>query len=145
MAGLTISVGSGTSQEKILVEWDRQNRAEGLKAVNTSYFQRQSDYELALRSGRTDAHSARTRPSPTTSRSPGRRRSRAPYSGGGASIDGRIAVMTLKGNGLIEAVGEALNAVVKEGKCLEVLKRWGLESEALEESLVNPPGLPREM
>ena len=54
MAGLKIAVGSGTNQEKILLEWDKQNQAEGLKPVDVQYYQNDSDTTLALQSGRID-------------------------------------------------------------------------------------------
>jgi polar amino acid transport system substrate-binding protein len=36
-----------------------------------------------------------------------------------------------------------LNNAIKGGQYAKVLTRWGLTSEAVTESLVNPPGLPR--
>ena len=54
VAGLTVAVGSGTNQEKILLAWDQQNRAAGLKPVDVQYFQNDSDTTLALQSGRID-------------------------------------------------------------------------------------------
>nr|BFE59770.1 ABC transporter substrate-binding protein [Dactylosporangium thailandense] len=143
IAGLNLSVASGTNQEKILLDWNEQNKAAGRKAVNISYFEN-SDYQLALRSGRTDAHFG---PNPTVAYHvavAGETRIAGTYSGGGASVDGRIAAMTVKGNGLIDPVAAALNAVIKDGKYAEVLKRWGLSNEAVPQALVNPPGLPRE-
>ncbi|WP_432841849.1 transporter substrate-binding domain-containing protein [Dactylosporangium sp. CA-092794] len=143
IAGLNVSVASGTNQEKILLEWDQQNKAAGRKPVNISYFE-SSDYQLALRSGRIDAHFG---PNPTVAYHvavAGETRIAGTYSGGGASVEGRIAAMTVKGSGLAEPVAAALDAVIKDGKYAEVLKRWGLSNEAIPESKVNPPGLPRE-
>ncbi|WP_163434392.1 transporter substrate-binding domain-containing protein, partial [Escherichia coli] len=37
IAGLRIITGSGTIQEKILLEWDKQNAAKGLKPVELQY------------------------------------------------------------------------------------------------------------
>ncbi|MER7006176.1 ABC transporter substrate-binding protein [Dactylosporangium sp. NPDC000555] len=143
IAGLNVSVGSGTNQEKILLSWDEENKKAGRKPVNISYFE-SSDYQLALRSGRTDAHFG---PNPTVAYHvavAGETRIAGTYSGGGASVDGRIAAMTVKGSGLVDPVAAALNAVIKDGKYAEVLERWGLSNEAVPEALVNPPGLPRE-
>ena len=39
--------------------------------------------------------------------------------------------MTQTGNGLAEPIRDALNVVIKNGKYAEVLKRWGLENEAV--------------
>jgi polar amino acid transport system substrate-binding protein len=142
IAGLNVSVASGTNQEKILLNWDEENKKAGRKPVNISYFE-SSDYQLALRSGRTDAHFG---PNPTVAYHvavANETRIAGTYSGGGASIDGRIAAMTVKGSGLVDPVAAALNAVIKDGKYAEVLKRWGLSNEAVPQALVNPPGLPR--
>ena len=38
VAGLRIIVSSGTNQEKMLLEWDRQNVAAGLKPVEFQYY-----------------------------------------------------------------------------------------------------------
>lgn len=56
VAGRTIAVASGTNQEKILVDWSKQNEKAGRKAVTIKYFQKDTDYYLALQSGRIDAY-----------------------------------------------------------------------------------------
>jgi polar amino acid transport system substrate-binding protein len=62
---------------------------------------------------------------------------------GGFPANANIAAGTKKGNGLIEGVSLVLNNAIKGGQYAKVLTRWGLTSEAVTESLVNPPGLPR--
>ncbi|MCT9930289.1 ABC transporter substrate-binding protein [Planotetraspora sp. A-T 1434] len=144
IAGLTVSVGSGTNQEKILLDWDKQNKAAGLKPVKIQYYQKAADYYLALKSGRIVANFG---PNPTAAYHAavtGDTKIVGTYSGGGATVQGLIAAMTQKGNGLAKPVSEALNALIKSGKYAEVLARWGLSSEAVQESSVNPPGLPRQ-
>ncbi|MGZ3146228.1 ABC transporter substrate-binding protein [Lentzea chajnantorensis] len=142
VAGKVIAVTSGTNQEKILVDWSTRNVADGLKATDVKYFQNSSDYYLALQSGRIDAYLG---PNPTAAY-------HAAVSGqtevigtfsGGAAVQGKIAVTTLKGNGLVVPVQEALNQLIANGKYAEVLKRWGLADEAVPTSEVNPPGLPK--
>ncbi|AWS42119.1 ABC transporter substrate-binding protein [Streptosporangium sp. 'caverna'] len=143
IAGLNVSVGSGTNQEKILLDWDAQNQKAGLKAARIQYYQKYGDVLLALKSGRIQAYFG---PNPSIAYQVavgGDSRIVGTVPGGG-SIQGLIAVMTLKGNGLVKPVNEALNELIKNGKYAEVLKRWGLENEALPESLINPPGLPRQ-
>lgn len=56
VAGKTISVSSGTNQEKILVDWSEENVKAGRKPVDIKYFQKDTDYYLALQSGRIDAY-----------------------------------------------------------------------------------------
>lgn len=144
IAGLRVSVGSGTNQEKILLDWDRQNREAGLKPVEVQYYQQAADTYLALKSGRIQAYFG---PYPTAayhSAVSGDTKIVGTYSGGGADRQGLIAAMTRKGSGLAEPVRDAINVVIRNGRYQEVLARWGLEKEAVPESLVNPPGLPRE-
>ncbi|WP_367129833.1 ABC transporter substrate-binding protein [Saccharothrix sp. HUAS TT1] len=142
VAGKVISVGSGTNQEKILVEWSRANEARGLPATDIKYFQNTSDYYLALESGRIDAHLG---PNPTAAyhaATSGSTEVIGTFSGGGA-IAGKIAVTSKKGGGLAEPVAEAIDHLIATGKYAEVLDRWGLADEAVPRSEVNPPGLPR--
>ena len=54
-----------------------------------------------------------------------------------------IAAATKKGNGLIESVSIVLNSIIESGEYQEVLDRWGLDSESIGSSEVNPPGLPK--
>ncbi|MEV4583275.1 transporter substrate-binding domain-containing protein [Nonomuraea jabiensis] len=66
------------------------------------------------------------------------------FSGAGPDLQGLVAAMTKKDNGLVEPLHEALNTVIENGTYKQVLERWGLANEAIPESKVNPPGLPRQ-
>jgi polar amino acid transport system substrate-binding protein len=142
VAGLRIAVGSGTNQEKILLAWDKANQAKGLKPVDVQYFQNDGDTTLALQSGRIDlsfgpnataAYKAATSPDDFTV---------VGTVNGGWPQTAQIAVTTAKGNGLAPAVTAALNAAIADGSYAQVLKRWGLTSEAISKSETNPAGLP---
>jgi polar amino acid transport system substrate-binding protein len=142
IAGLTVGVGAGTNQEQILLRWDQQNKAAGLAPVKFQYYQATSDYYLALRSGRIDAYVG---PNPTAAYHvavDGTTKIAGTVSGGG-TIPADIAAMTKKDDGLVQALRQALDALIKDGRYAEVLKRWNLTSEALPASEVNPRGLPR--
>ena len=143
VAGKTIAVGSGTNQEKILVDWSKENEKAGREPVDIKYFQNVSDYYLALQSGRIDAYLG---PNPTAAyhvASAGQTEVIGKFSGGGASIQGKIAATTKKDSGLVAAYAAALDHIVENGTYGQVLKRWGLNSEAVKKSEINPPGLPR--
>lgn len=142
VAGKVIAVSSGTNQEKILVDWSARNVAAGLKPTDIKYFQNSTDYYLALQSGRIEAYLG---PNPTSAyhaATSGQTEIIGTFSGG-ASVQGKIAVTTLKGNGLIEPVQEALNRLIANGEYAEVLRRWGLADEAVPTSEINPQGLPK--
>ncbi|GAA4554087.1 ABC transporter substrate-binding protein [Amycolatopsis samaneae] len=142
VAGLTVGVGAGTNQEQILLRWDEQNRAAGLKPVKFQYYQVTSDYYLALKSGRIDVYVG---PNPSAvyhAAVDGQSRIVGTISGGG-QIPADIAAMTKKGNGLVTALQKAIQHEIGNGQYAEVLKRWNLSNEAVTASEVNPKGLPR--
>ncbi|MFG6195482.1 ABC transporter substrate-binding protein [Nonomuraea sp. JJY05] len=144
IAGLRVSVGSGTNQEKILLDWDKQNKAAGLKPVEILYYEKYSDVLLGLKSGRVQAYFG---PNPTIAYNiaiSGGSRIVGTFSGAGPDLQGLIAAMTKKDNGLVKPLNEALNTVIENGRYKEVLDRWGLGNEAIPESQINPPGLPRQ-
>ncbi|MGI5399977.1 ABC transporter substrate-binding protein [Streptomyces sp. CA-135486] len=143
VAGKTISVSSGTNQEKILVDWSEQNVKAGLKPVDIKYFQKDTDYYLALQSGRIDAYLG---PNPTAAyhvASAGQTQIIGTLSGGGSQVQGKIAATTKKGSGLVEAYAAAIDQIIKDGSYAKVLKRWGISSEAVAKSEINPLGLPK--
>jgi len=62
---------------------------------------------------------------------------------GGWPDTAQIAAGTKKGNGLIEAVHIVLNKLIEDGTYTDLLEFWGLDSEAVTSSEINPPGLPK--
>ncbi|MFI0818362.1 ABC transporter substrate-binding protein [Streptomyces sp. NPDC021098] len=142
VAGRTISVSSGTNQEKILVDWNKENEKAGRKPVDIKYFQKDTDYYLALQSGRIDAYLG---PHPTAAyhvASAGQTQIIGTLSGGGDLVQGKIAATTKKGSGLVDAYAAAIDHIIQDGSYARVLKRWGLSSEAVKKSEINPRGLP---
>jgi polar amino acid transport system substrate-binding protein len=145
LAGTTVAVGSGTNQEKILLEWKKQLETEG-KTFTVKYFPNQNGSNLALASGKIDVYFG---PNPsiqyhisqgTGGTSP--TRTAGTWSGAGGSLQGLIAATTKKGNGLVAPLAEAINYLIKNGQYDAWLKAYNLTSEAVPTSLVNPPGLP---
>ncbi|MFF2041607.1 ABC transporter substrate-binding protein [Kitasatospora sp. NPDC058170] len=142
IAGKTIAVASGTNQEKLLIGWNEQNVKNGLKPADLKYFQNSADYYLALSSGRVDVYVG---PNPSTAFhgvQSGETEVIGTYSGGG-DVLGKIAATTKKDNGLVRALGGALDEIIRNGTYGQVLKRWGLDGEAVRSSEINPPGLPK--
>lgn len=144
VAGLVVGVGSGTNQEKILLEWDRLNTEAGLDPVEgPEYYEQFSDVLLALQSGRLETYvgpnaslAYQAAINPQDFRVVG-------TLNGGWPDTAEIAVATRKGAEAADAVTAALNHAIEDGSYLEVLERWGLETEAVAESRTNPPGLPK--
>jgi polar amino acid transport system substrate-binding protein len=142
VAGLRVIVGSGTNQEKILQAWDAENIAAGLDPVEYLYFDDTASGSLALKSGRADANFGPNATSAFAAATDGETRLVGTVNGGWPAT-APIAAATKKGNGLIESVDLVLNEAIADGAYEEVLERWGLTSESVDEAEVNPPGLPK--
>ncbi|MEV5312521.1 MULTISPECIES: ABC transporter substrate-binding protein [unclassified Streptomyces] len=143
VAGRTVAVGSGTNQEKLLIEWSEENEKAGRKPVDIKYYQNDSDTYLALQSGRIDLYLG---PHPTAAyhaATSGKTEVVGTYSGAGATLQGLIAATTKKDSGLVKPLSAALDEVIDNGTYAQVLKRWGLSEEAVPQSEINPPGLPK--
>ena len=144
VAGKKIAVGSGTNQEKILVEWSKEAVAAGLPPVDIKYYQTNQATYLALGSGQIDAYLG---PNPTAAYHvavSGQTEIIGTHSGAGATLQGKIALTTKKGNGLIKAYAAAVDELIRSGDYARILARWNLASEAVPAAEINPPGLPIE-
>lgn len=142
IAGRVLAVSSGTNQEKILVDWNKANVTAGLKKATIRYYQNPADRYLALQSGQIDAYVG---PSPNIQhhiRTAKKTVEVGRFSGGG-DRQGLIGVLTKKGADLAPAFAAAINAAIEDGSYAKVLKRWGVQGDAISRSLVNPPGLPK--
>ncbi|MEE1672016.1 transporter substrate-binding domain-containing protein (plasmid) [Streptomyces sp. WAC07094] len=145
LAGKTVSVGAGTNQERILLEWQKKLHSEG-KKLTIKYFQDNNSLYLALNSGKIDAYLG---PSPNlsyhvtqTASTPNATRIAGQYSGAGASLQGLIAATAKKDSGLAKPLADAINHLIENGQYAKWLAAWNLSSDAVTESEVNPPGLP---
>lgn len=141
-AGLKISVGGGTNQERILVEWSKLNVAAGLKPIELQLFDDEAGRLVALRSGRVDVivqpHAQLVF---ISARDKDIRRVGTLSAGWPLKSD--VAITTRKGSGLVDALTVATNGLIANGKFRQSLARWSLEEEALDRSETNPPGLPK--
>ncbi|MFI9505564.1 ABC transporter substrate-binding protein [Nocardia sp. NPDC052566] len=143
LAGKRIGVGTATNQEQLLLKWNEQNRAEGLPAIDLAYFDKTSDYFLALASSRLDGYVGPNPASVYHVATAKQTKILATFSGAGDALQGEIAVLTKKDNGLIGAVHKALEHAIKDGSYQKVIDRWGLQNETVPASRINPPGLPK--
>ncbi|MER6416485.1 ABC transporter substrate-binding protein [Streptomyces humidus] len=145
LAGKTVSVSSGTNQERILLEWKARLAKEG-KKLTVKYFQDGNSVYLALSSGKVDAYLG---PNPgiayhnrQVANTPDATRTAGTYSGAGASLQGLIAATAKKDSGLAKPLADAINHLIENGQYAEWLKAYDLSNEAVAKSEVNPPGLP---
>ncbi|WP_420179217.1 ABC transporter substrate-binding protein [Paenarthrobacter sp. TA1.8] len=142
VAGKRIIVGSGTNQEAILVRWDEENKKNGLKPVEFQYYDDDSASQLALQSGRADLTFGPNASAAYKAAKDGKTKEVGTLEGGWP-LKAEIAFTTQKGNGLAVAAQAALNTLIKDGSYGKILDRWGLSSEAIPASELNPAGLPK--
>ncbi|BCY07672.1 ABC transporter substrate-binding protein [Actinoplanes sp. L3-i22] len=144
VAGRKVAVSSGTNQEKILVEWSKEAEKQGLKPVDIKYYQTNQATYLALGSGQIDLYLG---PNPSVAYQVAidpKFEIIGTYSGAGASLQGKIALTTKKDDGLVKALGGAVDKLIATGDYQKILQRWNLTNEAVTASEINPPGLPKE-
>lgn len=142
VAGKRIIVGSGTNQEAILVRWDEENKAKGLEPVAFQYYDDDSASTLALQSGRADLTFGPNASAAYKAAKDGKTKEVGTLNGGWP-LTAEIAFTTQKGNGLAVAAQAALNQLIEDGDYAKILDRWGLSSEAIQKSELNPAGLPK--
>lgn len=145
LAGKTIAVGSGTNQEKILLEWRDKLKAEG-KKLDVKYFADNNSAYLALNAEKIDGYFG---PNPAiayhvtqSASTPQPTRSGGTYSGAGASLQGLICATAKKDSGLAKPLADAINYLIEHGQYAKWLEAWNLKDEAVQKAEVNPPGLP---
>ena len=142
IAGLRVITDAGTNQEKILLEWDRENVAHGLKPISVQYYDDDAVRSVALQSGRADAIFSVNAMLLYDAARQGKTRQVGTVSGGWPRT-AEVAVTTRKGSGLADPLTIALNDLIRNGQYRAVLDRWNLGSEAVEKAATNPPGLPK--
>jgi len=141
-AGLTIITGSGTNQERILLEWSRRDVAAGLQPISPQYYDDQTAVILALLSGCADAIFNPNGPLAYEAAKHGRIRLVGTVNAGWP-LRSDVGIATRKGAGLAPALTQAINDLISGGSYAVALKRWSLDEEALPKSETNPPGLPK--
>ena len=142
IAGLRIITDAGTNQEKILLAWDKENVAHGLKPVTVQYYDDDAVRAVALQSGRADAIFSVNAVLAYLAGQQGKIRLVGTVSGGWPRT-AEVAITTRKGSGLADPLTTSLNDLIKGGKYLQVLDKWNLDSEAINKAATNPPGLPK--
>lgn len=142
IAGLRIITDAGTNQEKILLAWDKDNVAHGLKPVSIQYYDDDAVRAVALQSGRADAIFSVNAVLAYLAAQQGKLRLVGTVSGGWPRT-AEVAITTRKGSGLADPLTTSLNDLIKDGKYHQILDKWNLDSEAINKAATNPPGLPR--
>ncbi|WP_449276821.1 transporter substrate-binding domain-containing protein [Leucobacter sp. GX24907] len=142
VAGLKVIVGSGTNQEAFLLDWFDQLEEQGLEPGEPVYYEDTAAGLLALTSGRADANIEPYSMAAFREATFGETRIVGSFNSAWP-VNGQVGTATAKGNGLIEPVQIVLNDLIETGVYDEVLERWGQGAESIDESLINPPGLPR--
>ncbi|MHC2296046.1 ABC transporter substrate-binding protein [Rhizobium mongolense] len=142
IAGRKVITDAGTNQEKILLEWDRENVAAGLKPIEVQYYDDDAVKDLAVQSGRADAVFSVNATQAYASGLNGKTKLVGTVSGGWP-ITAEIAVTTRKDSGLAAPLTGIINDLIASGAYGKILDTWNLGPEAIDEAKTNPPGLPK--
>jgi polar amino acid transport system substrate-binding protein len=137
VAGLTLAVGSGTNQERILLDWNKELQAKGQKPATLEYYQNAGDALLAIQSGRIDTYLG-PNPNAVYQQTQGTVKVVGTVNAGWPNTT-YVAATVLKGTGLVDAVEAALQHAFDDGSYAKTLARWGLSDEAVDQPVVNPP------
>ncbi|CAG9239230.1 Periplasmic binding protein [Paraburkholderia tropica] len=142
VAGLRVITDAGTNQEKVLLEWNKENIAHGLKPLTVQYYDDDAVRTVALQAGRADAIFSVNAVLAWQAAVQGKTRLVGTVSGGWPRT-AEVAITTRKGSGLAVPLTQVLNDLIQSGKYGQVLTRWNLQSEGIAHSATNPPGLPK--
>lgn len=136
VAGKRVIVGSGTNQEHILLDWNEQLRQQHLTPATPIYLTDDATTTLFLQSGRADINFGPQAAAAWKAALNGRTKvvGYSPYKAW-------VATTTLKGNGLVKALNQALNDAIESGHYQKILSRWGEAQEGVAHSQINPPGI----
>jgi polar amino acid transport system substrate-binding protein len=136
ISGLSIGVGSGTNQERILLDWNSQLESEGKEPASLEYYVSAGDALLAIQSGRLDSYLG-PNPNAVYQASVGDVEVVGTVNAGWPNTT-YVAATTLKGNGLAEAIQASLQHAFDDGSYQQTLERWGLQDEAVDAPELNP-------
>lgn len=143
ISGRRIGVSSGTLQEHVLLDWNKQNTDAGRPPAEVLYFQNATDGYLAISSKRIDAWLG-PNPSATYHVVASGQTEIVGTVSSSYPVEGKVGIISRRGSGLADPFAAAINKSIADGSYRQVLAKWGLESEAVPRSEVNPPGLPRQ-
>lgn len=133
ISGLRIAAAAGTNQDRVLGEWNDALIAEGKEPAEIYHYVNENDMTMALVADRLDAffnhlpgasYLANTRDDVEV----------AGQVSAGWPQETLVGTAMGRGSGLAPAVTAALNELIDEGTYQEVLERWDLGEEALEQT-----------
>ena len=133
IAGLKIVVGSGTNQERLLLNWIENNRQKGLNPAQPIYLEDGAAANLALQSGRVDAYLI-----PNVMGVWQQANGANIKAVGGLNGTWSVAVAVKKGTGLVNAIQTSINGVIANGTYSQALSRWNLQNQGIPQSVINP-------
>jgi polar amino acid transport system substrate-binding protein len=143
IAGLRIITGSGTIQEKIILEWDRLNQEAGLPPVaEIQYYDDDAAASLAIASGRADTNFNPNATQAYHALLTGDTKLVGTVSSGWP-LPAEVGITTVKGSGLAEPFTQAINHLIDTGTYAKLLEQWNLTPEGVDKAQTNPPGLPK--
>jgi polar amino acid transport system substrate-binding protein len=140
IAGLKVIVQASTNQEQIVLRWNKQNIAAGLKPVEIQYYDDDVVQRLAIQSGRADAYVGPNAIAAYEARD-GKTKLAGVFSGGWP-LNAEIAVTSRKGSGIADAITRGAEHADQERQLRQGAVALEPESEAIE--VAHQPARPAE-
>lgn len=138
LAGRSVALASGSTQEQIMLKWSAENRRAGRMPIDIQYYQKASDYYLALQSGRVDVYVGPSSSVAYHARTARQTELVGVVDSAADTIDSQVGAMSRKGDGTAAAVSAAVDELAGNGKYRKALARWGLDEQTIKTSTVNP-------
>jgi polar amino acid transport system substrate-binding protein len=134
LCGLTISTVAADSSIAILQGYSTQCTAAGLKPITVTTFADQGSAVVAVQSGQANATTATV-----TNLGYVSVQAKGTFQIDGPSFDYvYIGIATKKGNGLAPVLAKAVNDLIASGRYMAILKKYGVQADAITHATVNP-------
>lgn len=134
LCGLKISVVAADSAIPVLKDQSQKCTAAGKKAIEVQTFADQGAATLAVSSKQVDATTATL-----TNLGYISKQSKDQFTIGGPKYQFvLIGIATKKGNGMAQALADAINELIANGEYAKILQRYGVQGDAIEKAEVNP-------
>ena len=134
LCGAKVAVENGTTQQGQAQDQSKQCTAAGKPAVTVLSFDGQNDANLAVSSGRADLGFADGGLASYIVK-----QSHGEFAITGSPIEdvAQTGIAMPKGSGMAKATQAAINAMIKDGTYMQILKKWGTVGEAIPQSQIN--------
>jgi polar amino acid transport system substrate-binding protein len=140
LCSLKISLVAAASSIPVLKDQSTKCTAAGKPAITILTFADQGSATLAVQSKQADATTATV-----TNLGYISKQAEGTFKlGGPGYLYVYIGIATKKGNGMADAIAKGINELIASGEYQQILERYGVEDDAMDQALVNPDPTPKQ-